>query len=530
MSIFNDPADLSEAELVAEKAHPSGSSTGLRLITALGLGSLGFFLTANPIVGVCLAVPSIFNLTQKLKDDYKNHHFQRRYPGCLAHLIKDEKDMVIWIEAHGAKEVAEQLLLAQKHGQPMTRTAKKAFEALLPSDLRVKPTIDDYLKQISYDSEKAVIGAIGGRTLLNAVDVKAVDVKSETVETQVDTQIEDFGSADSEPIDLASHIVENIYSYAIIGAPGSGKGFLVSHTIRLLKASMPELSIVLLDPKNDPRESGYWNGVVDHWVRGNFLDMSGSEKSEWIRGAIDAYKAIQGEKLLIFDEATALFAHMKTDSKLLQETISFLTGIASGGNSQKKFVFLVGHTPNLGDYGISSGMMSSFRKVYIARNNNFEAIKQLGNTVFCGGKFGDEVAQKVVDYANDSEIGRAVYLGTTHSWMPLEKTENYSGYDRDSGSYSNAPIEKEATDVEAEQESKPVATIADEQIDEETQILEHLVSNIAKNQPITLSKLNQNTVLRKFKIKGVDNVKFYLDLAVEKNLLVLTEDNFYHLP
>jgi|GEM_PF-5956350 len=521
MSIFNDPADLSEAELVAEKAHPSGSSTGLPLVCAVGLGGIGFFLTANPIVGASLAIVPLYHLARKLKENYSNHHFLRRYPGCLAHLIASEKDMVIWIEEHGAKEVAEQLLLAQKHGQTMTRTAKKAFEALLPSDLRVKPSIDAYLEQISYNPEKAVIGAIGGRTLLNAVDVK-----SEAVETQV----EDFGSADSESIDLAAHIVDNIYSYAIIGAPGSGKGFLVSHTVRLLKASMPELSIVLLDPKNDPRESGYWQGVVDYWIRKNFLDMSGSEKSEWIRSSIAAYQAIEGEKLLIFDEATALFSHMKTDSKLLQEVISFLTGIASSGNSRKNFVFLVGHTPNLGDYGISSGMMSSFRKVYIARNNNLEAIQQLGNTVFCGGRFGDEVAQKIVGYANDSEIGRAVYLGTTHSWMPLEKTENYSGYDRDSGSYSNAPIEKEATDVEAEQESKPVATIADEQIDEETQIINHLVSNIAKNQPITLSKLNQNTVLRKFKIKGVDNVKFYLDLAVEKNLIVLTEDNFYHLP
>ena len=524
MSIFNDPADLSEAELVAEKAHPSGSSTGLPLVCAVGLGGIGFFLTANPIVGASLAIVPLYHLARKLKENYSNHHFLRRYPGCLAHLIASEKDMVIWIEEHGAKEVAEQLLLAQKHGQTMTRTAKKAFEALLPSDLRVKPSIEAYLEQISYNPEKAVTGAIGGRTLLNAVDVK-----SEAVETQVETQIEDFGSADSESIDLAAHIVDNIYSYAIIGAPGSGKGFLVSHTVRLLKASMPELSIVLLDPKNDPRESGYWNGVVDYWIRKNFLDMSASEKSDWIRNSIAAYQAIEGEKLLIFDEATALFSHMKTDSKLLQEVISFLTGIASSGNSRKNFVFLVGHTPNLGDYGISSGMMSSFRKVYIARNNNLEAIQQLGNTVFCGGRFGDEVAQKIVGYANDSEIGRAVYLGTTHSWMPLEKTENYSGYDRDSGSYSNAPIEKEATDVEAEQESKPVATIENEPIDEETQILEHLVNYISNRKPMTLTQLNNNKLFRKFGITGIESTKIYLDLAVEKNLIDLNDADHYYV-
>lgn len=232
-------------------------------------------------------------------------------------------------------------------------------------------------------------------------------------------------------IDVAKYIVDHLYSYAIIAPSGGGKAILLSNVVRGIKQQRPDMHLFLVDPKNDPREAGYWEGTVDTWKRCSFDAMKASAKSAWIEACLEEYKKIPNPKMLIFDEATMQFSHAKTDRALHGEMTSFVTSIASSGNSVENYLVIVGHSGNLSDYGISGGNMSSFRKIYIAPNNNVEPIQQLGLTTFCGGRFGESQVQEILSIAQQSPVNRAVYIGALNKWQPMERMPNHSGFDRD---------------------------------------------------------------------------------------------------
>jgi hypothetical protein len=233
-------------------------------------------------------------------------------------------------------------------------------------------------------------------------------------------------------LNLPKLIVDEIYSYAVIAPSGGGKGMLMSNVIREFKQRYPDRPVILIDPKDDPKEAGYWTGIVDIWHKGNFRKMEIEEKSAFLHEALDLIRSIEGEHLAIMDECTMTFGFAnKCDTKLANRLQDFTTSVASGGNSAEEYVFLMGHSPNLSDYGISGGQMSSFRKIYIAPTSNQESIIQLCGTTFAGGKQGDQKAKEIVAIAEQSPVQRAVYVGTKNAWYPMAKLENYSGYDRD---------------------------------------------------------------------------------------------------
>jgi hypothetical protein len=171
--------------------------------------------------------------------------------------------------------------------------------------------------------------------------------------------------------------------------------------------------------------------------------------------------------------------------------------------------------------------MSSFRKLYIARNDNTEVVKQLGRTSFTGSQFGDDKVKEILEAANQSEVGRAVYLGTSDRWFPLAKLENFSGYDRDSRSFTEgAPkvTQREKLDrlIEAEAkhpieqfyhspEIEPEGSAIDEsELAVRAEIKRYLLSNPDGSKPRDLSARARKPV------KGMptDDVKFVLDFMV----------------
>ena len=243
-------------------------------------------------------------------------------------------------------------------------------------------------------------------------------------------------------INVAEILAREKYSYAIMSPSGGGKGMLVANALRLIKQMNPNIHLFLVDPKDDEKERGYWDGIVDTWHRCDFNSLRKDKKSAFIEEAIEEYMSITGPKILIFDEATNVFGYLKNcDKPLLAELKSFLSGIASSGNSRKNYVWLVGHSGNLGDYGISGGEMSCFRKFYIAPISNIEAIEQLGNTTFAGGQFGDDTVDYIKVLAAKSPVARAVYVGTSSRWESMGELENYSGYNRDTETFTDVKIE-----------------------------------------------------------------------------------------
>jgi len=258
-----------------------------------------------------------------------------------------------------------------------------------------------------------------------------------------------------ESIDLVEHIANptGLYSYAIISPSGGGKGMLMSNVLRRIKLVRPDIKIMLLDPKNNKEESGYWDGVVDVWHRADFMSIEVEEKVDWIHSGLDAYRHLPSPKILVLDEATSVFSVAVNNSRPLMGRLKdFVTSIASSGSTAENFLFLLGHSPGLSEYGLSGSQMASLRKIYLAPTNNVGAINDLGLTVFAGGRFGSEQVDQIVRIGNQSEVQRAVFIGATNTWYPMKKLENHSGYDRDTR--TRTAKKKESVKVEPKVEEK----------------------------------------------------------------------------
>lgn len=255
------------------------------------------------------------------------------------------------------------------------------------------------------------------------------------------TQVVDSHQTTStDLLDVPKLIVDEMYSYAIIAPSGGGKGMLISNAVRLLKKTYPHITVMLIDPKDDPKEKGYWNGVVDTWHKIDFDELEPDDKSAWVNEGLDLYRNIPGAKLLIFDEATMVMGFCKLcDKNLLARVQDLITTTASSGNSFERYVWLVGHSGNLADYGVSGGQMATFYNIYIAPANNKKAISQLGNTKFTGNNFDEKKRDEIVAIAEQSPVNRAVYIGTKDQWFPMAELTNHSGYDRDSRTFLNLP-------------------------------------------------------------------------------------------
>ena len=65
------------------------------------------------------------------------------------------------------------------------------------------------------------------------------------------------------PRDIATDLGNNPQSALIFGTPGAGKGMNISNAIRTLRAKYPKLTIMMVDPKGNPAERGYWQNQVD---------------------------------------------------------------------------------------------------------------------------------------------------------------------------------------------------------------------------------------------------------------------------
>ena len=98
--------------------------------------------------------------------------------------------------------------------------------------------------------------------------------------------------------------------------------------------------------------------------------------------------------------------------------------------------WLVAQGTTLSKLGLDSTVALQFTKVIIARLEDLDRIRGwVGTTIMTGVKIDD-----AIEPINKSSVGRAIYSGLDSSWHPMERLENYSGYDRDNRQFSpNTP-------------------------------------------------------------------------------------------
>jgi hypothetical protein len=248
---------------------------------------------------------------------------------------------------------------------------------------------------------------------------------------------------------------QNPQSALIVGTPGSGKGMLVSNAVRVLHEKAPALKVMMIDPKGDPKEKGYWSPVVDVYRSMNLMDCDDpDEGASWLLSGMDEFRKLAAPKLLIFDEMLAASVEISLahkDFKAPQRLKKFVSGIIAQGDSQGVWVWAMSQSVQVADLGFGGGVRGNLRAIALISPKNTTAIEALTSTRLVPPPTGGMDELRAIMKA--SPVDRAFYDGKLSRWLPMPKLENHSGFDRD-----NRTIEAEPTvskDETANPQEKP---------------------------------------------------------------------------
>jgi len=323
----------------------------------------------------------------------------------------------------------------------------------------------------------ATSSPIGNQTRLNAVEA---NVSSDGNSPAL------FNPA----IDLG----QNPQSALIAGVPGSGKGILVSNAVRVLRQNHQALQVMMIDPKGDPKEKGYWQGVVNIYRSMNLMDCDDpDEGAQWLLACMDEFRKLPAPKLLVFDEMLAASVEISLahkDFKAPQRLKKFVSGIIAQGDSQAVWLWAMSQSVQVGDLGISGGVRGNLRVIGIISPKNTTAIEALTSTQLIPKPVGGMDELRAIMKA--SPVDRAFYDGKISRWLPMPKLENYSGFDRDNRTIEANPTTSKNQAATYQENPAETPNQNDESDDDAPEIgLNHPSVEEVKDQEKELFELGQ---------------------------------------
>ena len=168
-------------------------------------------------------------------------------------------------------------------------------------------------------------------------------------------------------------IAANLKSTVVLGAPRGGKGYAIAYAVALLPNTV---DLWLIDPKDDPNESHYWQRVpLTQRIRFDVTTLTPSEVNAKVNSLfsryLDAESSPDRPKLLIVDECAPGLAKGMT-AKAYRGFMGRLSTICSVGPSKGKFVWIMAQASTVDDLAMSSGNKASFRLVAVGHAQQTE--------------------------------------------------------------------------------------------------------------------------------------------------------------
>jgi hypothetical protein len=226
---------------------------------------------------------------------------------------------------------------------------------------------------------------------------------------------------------LVTEIAENLSSMLIIGSPGAGKGMLMANAVREVAKCHPEIKLVGLDTKGDPKETGYWNSF--HTVhRINHLAMPSQDLLAWFQERMEEIRDTDGPTLFVLDEWNAVIQRIKNISpQVARDFSSQVTGISSSGQSRRLYLWGMGQTPQASSLAVDGGTRCVFKPIAIVDGRQMAMVEQFLRTSFVPNPPGG--LAEIQSICQQSPVQRAVFWND--QWYPMPSLPNHSGYDRD---------------------------------------------------------------------------------------------------
>ncbi|MEO0839814.1 MAG: hypothetical protein AAF063_13045 [Cyanobacteria bacterium J06643_5] len=246
-----------------------------------------------------------------------------------------------------------------------------------------------------------------------------------------------------QPEELIPSLAAEPSNLIICSPGGGGKGIVISNALREFKKQHPDVHIFYIDPKADPKEKGYFEGIADTYKSFKSLGADPQEAVNAYESFWEEFYKVEGRKLLILDEATTMGINysLVKKSDVLKGRIGQLPSL---GGSQGITAWIVCQNPHVADLGINTGILSQFARLALLCTKKGEAsasFDMMKRTKFTANDkyFWDDV--RVL--CDKSPRDRAFFYSKFDEWLPMPELTNYSGYDRDSNTFINPPQQPE---------------------------------------------------------------------------------------
>lgn len=264
-------------------------------------------------------------------------------------------------------------------------------------------------------------------------------------------------------MDLITDLAKKLGRNIVYGAPGTGKDFFLSHVYRAIKrVHGNKATLFILDCKADPKETGYFQGVVDskYFYRKSVSESNAKDVFIWLQDALadyDSFDAKTGYKVLVINELAAVNSKLSIlpkDKELgippIKWWIDKLSGYGSSGDSKGVSLFFASQNGHNEGIKLNGGDKSLLTPFVLASTKEMTPTKLIlqAQIIPDDKKIGSDEMQRLCD---KSPVKRCIYHGVLNKWLPMPELENFSGYNRDEREFTQRPGQTDAlTDEERE--------------------------------------------------------------------------------
>lgn len=331
--------------------------------------------------------------------------------GCVAHALEGSRFQAFLAQV-GDEEIIAQLKWARMNDYPLSNDAQ-TFLSKQSAD-----TIEVEIKPVTAASPNHL-------PLIDRLSNRAVS-SSRPISSK-------------ETPNLIRSIAENLKNTLIVGVPGVGKDLFLSNVLRDIRTYHPSATIFFIDPKDDPKETGYFESCVDYPYRLNIAEESPQHVYNWVCECLEEFESFDAGtelKILCFGEIAATMKTLGTIKGAAQFVKAKFVSYSSSGDSRGIKFIASSQNAHTDGIGFNGGERSIFTPIVLISAAQIPASEQiLKAQIIPSDKRLSSTELEAL--CKKSPVGRAIYHGGLNDWFPMPELPNYSGYNRDTRSFVN---------------------------------------------------------------------------------------------
>ena len=377
----------------------------------------------------------------------------------------------------------------------------------------------------------ATSSLIGNHTRLGAVEIAASPTAQSDWKTPETQSI-------VTPIVTSKlrEVCDRNNSFYVAGSKGSGKGIFAANLLRWKLDQYPNAIALVLDPKGDVKESGYWRHERIRHFAFKGIALSSEDYAEKVieflseaRNLVSQADVTRGMRLfLVLDELLTI--KESVSNALFAEFRRFGVSAISTGDSEGIHLIAITQSFNAGDSFGSDELLKNFTQVGLFREDEYTRAKKL---IQFGRSNGELAESEFKAMIAQSSVGRVMAIAG--EFIPTPKAENHSAFDRDAGKIiqqmplGSNPTEGDILANELNQKiqkmsvSSPAESVKVDGEDEE----QILVDYVRKKAPIKVREIVQSTCLKKAGITSTRDYQTFLDILVAESKLTVDDEGHY---